>query len=426
MFYRILLGVALFTLLAACQSGPTLPPVITDAPIQSLTPTTAADAPKPSTIPASPTTLIEPSPSATAAPDATQAPTASATPLPVTIGPDNFPADVNPLTGLKVADTTLLDRRPVAVKIHVAEPYVRPAWGLSFADLVFEYYHTAYYGPARLHAIFYGQDAELAGPIRSGRFPDDDLIRMYKSIFAFGSADEVIYAALVGANYADRLVVESGAWFSLPCPPAADHPLCRYEPQGASHLLGSTAALSQYITNKKVENGRQNLNGMTFNPLPPAGGLTATQATIRFDRSDQNRWDFDPASGRYLRYQELNQDAPGAAEETFEPFLDRLTGQQVAFDNVVILIVPYTVVDRDNGMIDLLFGGVGKAYAFRDGQMFEVNWNRPTEDSVVFLTFNDGTRFPFKPGNTWFEILGQSTTSLEPDPGSWRFVFAIP
>jgi len=102
-------------------------------------------------------------------------------------GPVDFPENINPLTGLPVNDSTILNRRPVAVKISNYPRETRPQWGLSEADHVFEYYHEG--GLTRFHAIFYGTDVEEAGPIRSARFADEDLIRAYKSVFAFGSAD---------------------------------------------------------------------------------------------------------------------------------------------------------------------------------------------------------------------------------------------
>jgi hypothetical protein len=71
-------------------------------------------------------------------------------------------------------------------------------------------------------------------------------------------------------------------------------------------------------------------------------------------------------------------------------------------------------------------GTTGYAFAFRDGQFYEVRWNRSTKDSVLALTFPDGKPYPFKPGNTWFEVVGQSSQVLDKGNGVWRFVFKIP
>ncbi|HEX7620167.1 MAG TPA: DUF3048 domain-containing protein, partial [Anaerolineales bacterium] len=101
-------------------------------------------------------------------------------------GPSNFPTDVDPLTGLKVTDPALLDRRPMLIKVTNLPRNNRPQWGLSLADAVFEYYTEE--GTTRFAAIFLGNNAKIVGPIRSGRFIDAQLVRGYKAVFAFGSA----------------------------------------------------------------------------------------------------------------------------------------------------------------------------------------------------------------------------------------------
>ncbi|HVM73206.1 MAG TPA: DUF3048 domain-containing protein, partial [Anaerolineales bacterium] len=82
----------------------------------------------------SPTMTIPPAPTASAGPAATA-------PIPTEgYGPSSFPLDVDPLTGLKVADPALLQRRPMLIKVSNLPRNVRPQWGLSLADIVFEYY----------------------------------------------------------------------------------------------------------------------------------------------------------------------------------------------------------------------------------------------------------------------------------------------
>jgi phage baseplate assembly protein gpV len=77
-------------------------------------------------------------------------------------------------------------------------------------------------------------------------------------------------------------------------------------------------------------------------------------------------------------------------------------------------------------IIEILVSGSGPAYAFRDGKVYEVRWNIPSQDSVLYLTYEDGTPFPYKPGNTWYQVVGQSTSITSPDDETWRFDFLIP
>jgi hypothetical protein len=203
-------------------------------------------------------------------------------------GPADFPSDVDPLTGLKVADPSLLDRRPMLIKVSNLPRNVRPQWGLSLADIVFEYYTEE--GTTRFAAVFYGNDASQVGPIRSGRFIDGDLVRGYKAVFAFGSAYVAEMDRFINSEYADRLVVEG-----------PNTPLTRYDPKGFDYLMVNTADLSAYATAKGI-NGRQDLNGMSFNLTAPAGGQPATEAVVRYSGAIYNSWQYDAGLGKYIRF----------------------------------------------------------------------------------------------------------------------------
>jgi len=162
-------------------------------------------------------TPLLPSPTALQPEPATPTPTFTVTPLPPTAtptpkypeegyGPTNFPEGVNPLTGLEVEDPALLNRRPIIIKVQNLPRADRPHWGLSNADIVYEYYTE--FGTTRFAAIFYGEDAEMVAPIRSARLFDFNVVRAYKGMFIFGSAYENTYNRLVNSEFANRLMIE--------------------------------------------------------------------------------------------------------------------------------------------------------------------------------------------------------------------------
>ncbi|PIZ25230.1 MAG: hypothetical protein COY47_07115, partial [Chloroflexi bacterium CG_4_10_14_0_8_um_filter_57_5] len=278
----------------------------------------------------------------------TLTPTATPSYPPEGYGPSNFPTDVDPLTGLKVTNPALLERRPLAIKVSNLPRYVRPQWGLSLADIVYEYYTEE--GTTRFIALFYGQDAEMVGPIRSARFFDVNIIRGYKAAFAFGSAYVVEMNRLLNAEFANRLVLEG-----------ASSPLTRYDPNGTNDLVVNTADLSAFITQKGIENGRQNLDGMSFKLDPQAGGQAVSHIYARYSAAIYNRWDYDPTTGKYLRFSDTVDDVDNHNEQ-YAQLTDRLTNQPIAFDNVVVLFVTHEVYSTDshgNKIYDILFSGLG-------------------------------------------------------------------
>ena len=67
----------------------------------------------------------------------------------------------------------------------------------------------------------------------------------------------------------------------------------------------------------------------------------------------------------------------------------------------------------------------GPAFAFRDGQAYELEWARPDENGVLRLLTKDGEAFPLKPGVTWFEVMGISTI-FNPTEEHWHFEMRFP
>ncbi len=361
--------------------------------------------------PSTPTGTPLPSPTVYQPPTDTPTYTPSPTPAypPEGYGPANFPADVDPLTGLKVSNPSLLARRPLAIKVSNLPRNVRPQWGLSLADIVFEYYTEE--GSTRFIALFYGNDAKMVGPIRSARFFDINIVRGYKAVFAFGSAYVAEMTRLLTSEFANRLVVEG-----------PNSPLTRYDPGGANDLVVNTSDLSAYITNKGVENGRQNLDGMLFNLVPPAGGVAVNRVFVHYSAAIYNRWDYDPTSGKYLRSSDTADDLTGGQNEQYAASTDRLTSQPLAFDNLVVLYVTHELYSAN--IYDILFSGGGTGIAFRDGQAYQIKWQR-NDNAVTSLTLADGKPFPFKPGTTWFEIVGLNS-SLSQSGSTWRITHGMP
>jgi hypothetical protein len=94
---------------------------------------------------------------------------------------------------------------------------------------------------------------------------------------------------------------------------------------------------------------------------------------------------------------------------------------------VVVILARHEYFQQPpNEIIDILLSGSGTAYAFRDGQMYELQWNCPTINSVLSLSYSDGTPYPFKLGNTWFQVVGVSTKATQENNGAWRFNFLQP
>ncbi len=403
LFFPALLVTAV---LSGCQAvlaapQPTLPPP----------PPPAAPIPIPPTPWVMPTLLPSltpgPLPSPTQPPPPQFTPTITTTPA--VMGVFGFPAGVNPLTGLTVEDLTRLERRPVMVKISNAPPSVRPQAGLSFADLVFEYYIGE--GANRFLAVFYGQDADRAGSLRSGRLIDGQLVSMYQGLLAYGSADPQVDEVLE-ETLGDRAISNLEA----NCPT-----FCGRDTHSSPWIYANTASLSNYANKHGISNTRPPLNGMIFQSETPESTGTGQKIAVEYSAS-RGEWRYNPESGLYERWEErrLNPD-------DLIPLTDQLNDQPLAFANVIVLFAEYTEFAPTLHDVDIWGNQLGrKALFFRDGILVEGSWRTVDRGQPIQFFNQYGLPMILKPGTSWIHIVGLNTDLSQPEPGHWELRFHLP
>jgi hypothetical protein len=177
-----------------------------------------------------------------------------------------------------------------------------------------------------------------------------------------------------------------------------------------------------------------NYSGNAFSTQVPAGGQNANQVDVFYSWLNQAQWHYDLATQSYLRYEDF-----GVAEKAgqFRQATDRLTGEPVTFENVVVMFVEHvartpTIIDLNMGV-----GQQGRAVVFRNGQAYTgLTWsmlNETYERSTglarpVRLRNADGTPFALAPGHTWFHIATTSSAVWATDTaaGAWRYRFYAP
>lgn len=322
----------------------------------------------------------------------------------------------NPLTGLS-ADPALLNRRPVAVKISTFPRGVRAYQsGLTLADVVYEYYIED--GLTRFVAVFYGQDASRAGPVRSGRYFDEHIMRMYRSVLVFANADERVETYLL-----DQIELRPLLFVLRPdnCPP-----LCRDTSiAGYNNVFVDTAGVGAKIT----DNSRQELRETFFGPLfYPATYPVVTQIYTHYSQFSYGYWDYDPVSLTYSRYSDAADAESFTVGEVYQPHIDHLNGQQVSARNVVVLVVPHNFnneFDREDQVFNIQLLGAGTAYIFRDGRMILGAWLRDSLNQPIQLVDKDRKPIPLQPGVTFYQVVNPQTTFRQSGEFA-EFFFSIP
>lgn len=324
------------------------------------------------------------------------------------LGPTNFPNDVNPLTGLKVADPSILNRLPVLVKVPNYPAYGRPHGGLSSADIVFETWIGG--GSNRFIALYYGQNSDFVWPVRSIRIVDPEIASLYKGVIVYSGGDAGKVLPKVYQIMGNRLFPEGT------CPG-----ICDRGTGDVTRLYANTEAVTDYFKSDSIDPGtRPNLDGMVFSETVPNGGKVATKAEFYFNEYNKGDWVYDQASGKYLRWIE-----DGYTYEMI-PLVDTNTNEQLAFSNFVMLFANH--IELETQLIDIRIWDNTegqKAVIFRDGQAFEVTWKANNHESPITFYDKDGNLFPLKPGNTWIGITGLSSPQTV-EGETWHFDFQMP
>ena len=344
-----------------------------------------------------------------AEPTPTPTPGPSKTPPPATYY--FFEEGVNPLTGLPVNDPSLLQRRPVMVKVSNWPREGRPHAGLMKADIVFEYFIG--YQMNRFLGVYYGDNAERIGPVRSGRLVDAQLAELYQGLLAYGNADPQVDEVLI-----DVLDERALAFNELPCPQ-----MCGRSTYSATGVFANSTAITNYADDNDINNWQPDLRGFYFQSEPPEGDAYGRILRVEYANFSIMEWRYDDETGAYNLWMERE----GSNGLAMALMTDRNSGNQVAFDNVIVMFAEY--IEYAPSLHDIVLQGVQgykPALLFRDGMINYGTWRTPDPRRPIIFETPDGESLPLKPGNTWIVILGEASQTVQPAGGEWTIYFDLP
>ena len=338
----------------------------------------------------------------------------------IDFGQDPFARGINPLTGLPVADPDLLAYPPALISVSNFPVSARPQAGLSFSPYVFELFIGE--GMTRFLALFYGEFPQVSaqngdsnviannqaeiGPVRSGRLPYQAIRQLYNGFLVMASASAEVRDST--SNSTNIYGSDSG---------------------DINSALIDVSQL-QALAKANAKTQAANLTGNLFSTQSPEGGQVADELWVFYNFYNQVQWTYDRASAKYLRFQDK---ADGSGD--FYPATDRLTGEQLASENVIVLLVKHEVLNSTKTLIDFdLLYTKGNAYLLRDGKVYPIYWSTIGDEyekttgllRPIRFTNRNGDPIPLKPGNTWVEVVDVTTTFSEIEPGSWKARFYTP
>jgi hypothetical protein len=305
-----------------------------------------------------------------------------------------IPPTLSLLTGLPVDDDAVLERPVVAVKI-ASNLDAQPQLGLETADIVVE--ELVEGGISRFLAIFQSTDADPAGPIRSARTSEVDLLPLFgRPIFANSGGNAGTIRALTNANtsvQAGHNTGFGGLYFRD-----------RSRRSGTNNLFTNTSEIRNAAGEQATPPGPI-FSFLADDDDPPATAMPVIGVDVSFG-STRTRWVWDADQGGFLRWQD------GREHLDVDNF-------QLAFPNVVVLSTPYQTSPADPRSPDAVSVGSGEAWVLSNGWMVPGTWERPAPGSRYILRDANGDEISLTPGRIWLSLprAGAGTVAfLDADP----------
>jgi hypothetical protein len=322
--------------------------------------------------------------SADSEPSTTLAPTTVAettTAAPTTVAESTttttIPVPVMPLTGLPVVDEAIAIRPAIAAKID-NHPGARPQSGLNNADIVYEENVEKW---TRFAVVFHSNGSDPVGPLRSGRTQDIDLLTsLNKPLLLWSGGNAAVTTAINKStlvNMSASAASNGGGFF-------------RSSDKKAPHNL-----FSKTTNIWALDGGRGGAPPAQFEyreASAPAEGRDVVGLKLTMDGSMRAAWQWDAGSAKFLRFHDakVHSDA---------------SGDQVAFDNVVVIQCEYKASPADPRSPEAQTVGTGQAWIYSGGKVIEGSWNRPDNLSPWNLQDADGQAIGLTPGRTWVELI---------------------
>ncbi len=296
---------------------------------------------------------------------------------------------INPLTGLPT-EKDFSNLRPAAIMINNIQLSC-PQPGISAADVIYECLVEG--GITRLMAVSMDYTAlPEIGSVRSARHyylaiaADYDALFVHigGSTYAFDTIDEKQIQNLNGIEWMPTVFWQDAT---------------RLQTMGREHSwLTSGEGIASGV---KLKRYRTILNDEMNYPLDfvsDEAKVTFTDSAehIRIPLSHVQTTDFvyDAESGKYLRYQFSG-----------VPHIDGATGEQLAFDNVIVYYCETGMITGDAlKRIDIETNGTGKGFYATGGTYIPITWKKDSFESPIRFYTKDGEPLLINTGKTFVTV----------------------
>ena len=288
------------------------------------------------------------------------------------------PGEITTLPEVKEKESPF-GSRPLSIMVENSEGS-RPQSGLDKANIVYEV--LAEGGITRFLAIYYDQDTEEVGPVRSARpyFVSKSL--EHQAIYVHVGGSEEAYNFIKEENIDD---INEFVDFQ---------PFWRTKDRNPPHNLYTSTIRLRKEANKLgyIEMIKKQEYQFEIDRNERLTGRETDSIVIPYNNIYKVSYRYQPNSTRYLRF--MND----------EPHIDAKTKEQLAVDNIIIQFADTKIIDKE-GRLAVDFIGKGKGLLFFKGNSEEIIWEKQDLQSRTIFMYKEGNRIALTPGSVWIQIV---------------------
>lgn len=283
----------------------------------------------------------------------------------------------------------LAKKRPYAVMINNIKA-ASPQWGTSQASVMYEAVVEG--GITRMMGIYEDFDAKRIGSTRSARHYFVSFADEYDAIYVHFGQTKYATAKMkeLGVDNLSGLSGLGSAVF--------------YRDNGIQAPHNAFASYDGIMKGTKVAGYRTKVRkdacGFKFykKDTKPEG-KTAKRVALGYSSYTTPYFKYDRKTAKYYRYQ------------FGKEHIDRTTGKQLAFKNIIIQLVDEWDIDRNGYQTMDIANTKGKGYYLTDGKAIEITWKKNENKKTREYYDAEGNELKMNPGKTFISIFPEKRLS---------------
>lgn len=283
-----------------------------------------------------------------------------------------------------------LDRRPVVVMFdnHIA---ARPQSGLSSAEIMYEI--LAEGSITRYMGVFYGENSDFVGPIRSARTYFIDKALEYDPMYAHVGGSPGAFNDLVRLSVADLDgLAGNGMYRSSSTGKKAPH-----------NTYSSIEALRESGINRGY---RENAEFEFFD-------FYSEDSSIKGEPCDYVKLTYKNSSnsdklGYFTEYKYDEENKEYYRFVNGKNHIDNSNSEKLLAKNIIIQFASHKVIDSA-GRLDIKTVGSGTGYLISGGEKKKVTWKKSDRRAKTSFYDSDGNEIMLNSGVTWFQVISDES-----------------